>query len=109
MVQYGTTQLNTGTNRNAEQWRYTASYFSGKMRMYTMPNCVDLINLGRLREPAQAQVNITGLKSRMLTDQYGSVVNDFYNGVSGINLVLHLMISKLLINIQTLLTKQSLL
>lgn len=92
LVQYGTTQLNTGTNRNAEQWRYTASYFFWQNAyVYTMPNCVDLINLGETEGNPHftgAGKTLLALNLGMLTDQYGSiVVNDFYNGVSGINLV----------------------
>ncbi|MBB5637590.1 hypothetical protein HDF26_000444 [Pedobacter cryoconitis] len=92
LVQYGTTQLNTGTNRNAEQWRYTASYFFWQNAyVYTMPNCVDLINLGKSEENPHftgAGKTLLALNLGMLTDQYGSiVVDDFYNGVSGINLV----------------------
>lgn len=92
LVQYGTTSLNTGTNRNAEQWRYTASYFFWQNAyVFTMPNCVDLINLGA----SEGNPHFTGagktllaLNIGMLTDQYGPIiVDDFYNGTSSINLV----------------------
>jgi len=48
VMQYGATKLTSGTNRNAETWRFTASYFFWQNAyVFTMPNCVDLIVLGK--------------------------------------------------------------
>ncbi|MET3114308.1 hypothetical protein AAKU52_002042 [Pedobacter sp. CG_S7] len=92
LVQYGTTKLNTGTNRNAEQWRYSASYFFWQNAyVFAMPNCVDLITLGTKEGNPHfvgAGKTLLALNLGMLTDQYGSIiVDDFYDGVSGIKLV----------------------
>lgn len=91
-TQYGVTKLLTGTNRNAETWRFTASYFFWQNAyVFTMPNCVDLIVLGKkennLHFAGAGQV-LLALNLGMLTDQYGSIVaSDFYNGEGQINLL----------------------
>ena len=90
-TQYGVTRLLTGTNRNAEQWRFTASYFFWQNAyVFTMPNCVDLIVLGKKENNLQfagAGEILLALNLGMLTDQYGSIVaSDYYDGVSQIKL-----------------------
>lgn len=91
VTQYGVTKLTTGTNRNAETWRFTASYFFWQNAyVFTMPNCVDLIVLGKkennLHFAAAGQV-LLALNLGMLTDQYGSIVaSDFYTGEGQIKL-----------------------
>lgn len=92
VTQYGVTKLLTGTNRNAETWRFTASYFFWQNAyVFTMPNCVDLIVLGKeegnLHFAGAGQV-LLALNLGMLTDQYGSIVaSDFYDGEAQINLL----------------------
>jgi hypothetical protein len=91
VVQYGTTRLLDGTNRNAEQWRFTSSYFFWQNAyVFTMPNCVDLIVLGKqegnLHFAGAGQI-LLALNLGMLTDQYGSIVaSDYYDGISQIKL-----------------------
>ncbi len=92
VTQYGLTALTTGTNRNAETWRFTAAYFMWQNAyVSTMPNCVDLINLGEDEgNPHFSGVGKTllALNLGMLTDQYGAiVVDDFYDGRSALNLI----------------------
>ncbi|WP_129716223.1 SusD/RagB family nutrient-binding outer membrane lipoprotein [Pedobacter sp. SYP-B3415] len=92
VTQYGTTKLLTGTNRNAEQWRFTSGYFFWQNAyVFTMPNCVDLINLGQEEGSPYftgAGKTLLALNFGMLTDQYGAiVVDDFYNGTSQLNLL----------------------
>ncbi|SDG89482.1 Starch-binding associating with outer membrane [Pedobacter terrae] len=92
LVQYGTTKLLTGTNRNAEQWRFTASYFLWQNAyVYTMPNCVDVINLGEEEGSPYfvgAGKTLLAMNFGLLTDQYGSiVVDDYYNGKTQLNLL----------------------
>jgi hypothetical protein len=90
-MQYGVTKLLTGTNRNAETWRYTASYFFWQNAyVFTMPNCVDLIVLGKqegnLHFAGAGQI-LLALNLGMLTDQYGAIVAyDFYDGTSSLKL-----------------------
>jgi hypothetical protein len=91
VTQYGTTRFLDGTNRNAEQWRFTASYFFWQNAyVFTMPNCVDLIVLGKKEGNlhfAGAGTVLLALNLGMLTDQYGSIVaSDYYDGVSQIKL-----------------------
>ncbi len=92
VMQYGVTKLLTGANRNAETWRFTASYFFWQNAyVFTMPNCVDLIVLGKqegnLHFAGAGQV-LLALNLGMLTDQYGSIIaHDFYNGEGQINLL----------------------
>jgi SusD family. len=91
VTQYGTTRFLDGTNRNAEQWRFTSSYFFWQNAyVFTMPNCVDLIVLGKeegnLHFAGAGQI-LLALNLGMLTDQYGSIVaSDYYDGVSQIKL-----------------------
>lgn len=91
VTQYGATKLKTGTNLNAETWRFTASYFLWQNAyVFTMPNCVDLINLGvEEGNPHFVGVGKTLLAMNfgLLTDQYGSIVLDeYYSGKAQINL-----------------------
>lgn len=92
VTQYGVTKLLTGTNRNAETWRFTASYFFWQNAyVFTMPNCVDLIVLGKkennLHFAGAGQV-LLAINLGMLADQYGSIVaSDFYDGNAQINLL----------------------
>lgn len=92
VTQYGVTRNTTGTNRNAETWRFTASYFFWQNAyVFTMPNCVDLIVLGKeennLHFAGAGQV-LLALNLGMLTDQYGTIVaRDFYDGKAQINLL----------------------
>lgn len=91
VMQYGATKLTTGTNRNAETWRFTASYFFWQNAyVFTMPNCVDLIVLGKKEQNyhfAGAGSVLLALNLGMLADQYGSIIaSDYYDGVSQINL-----------------------
>lgn len=87
VTQYGLTALTTGSNRNAETWRFTASYFLWQNAyVNTMPNCVDLIVLGE----DEGNMHFVGvgktllaLNFGLLTDQYGAiVVDDYYDGRS---------------------------
>lgn len=91
VTQYGLTGLTTGSNRNAETWRFTASYFLWQNTyVNTLPNCVDLTVLGE----EEGNLHFVGvgktlmaLNFGLLTDQYGAIaIDDFYNGVSPINL-----------------------
>lgn len=91
VTQYGLTELTSGANRNAETWRFTASYFLWQNAyVNTMPNCVDLINLGN----EEGNLHFVGvgktllaLNFGLLTDQYGSIaVDDYYDGVTQIRL-----------------------
>ncbi|WP_374164991.1 SusD/RagB family nutrient-binding outer membrane lipoprotein [Arcticibacter sp. MXS-1] len=90
--QYAATKLTTGSNLNAETWRFTASYFFWQNAyVFTMPNCVDLINLGEEEgSPHFVGVGKTllALNFGMLADQYGAIVIDeqYYDGRSQINL-----------------------
>jgi hypothetical protein len=91
LTQYGVTRNTTGANLNAETWRFTASYFLWQNTyVFTMPNSVDLINLGEEEgSPHFVGVGKTLLAMNfgLLTDQYGDiVVDDFYNGTSALNL-----------------------
>lgn len=92
VTQYGVTKLLTGTNRNAETWRFTASYFFWQNAyVFTMPNSADLIVLGKqennLHFAGAGQV-LLALNLGMLADQYGSIVaRDFYDGEAQINLL----------------------
>jgi SusD family. len=91
VTQYGTTRFLDGTNRNAEQWRFTSSYFFWQNAyVFTMPNCVDLIVLGKqegnLHFAGAGQI-LLALNLGMLTDQYGAIVaSDYYDGISQIKL-----------------------
>ncbi|MCC9136759.1 SusD/RagB family nutrient-binding outer membrane lipoprotein [Pontibacter silvestris] len=91
VTQYVATALTTGTNRNAETWRFTASYFFWQNAyVFTMPNCVDLIVLGEEEGNPHfvgAGKTLLALNYGMLTDQYGAiVVDDYYSGTSQLNL-----------------------
>ncbi|WP_257666757.1 SusD/RagB family nutrient-binding outer membrane lipoprotein [Parapedobacter tibetensis] len=88
VTQYGLTAITaSGTNRNAETWRFTASYFLWQNAyVNTMPNCADLIVLGE----DEGNIHFVGvgktllaLNFGLLTDQYGPiVVDDYYDGRS---------------------------
>eukprot|EP01133_Synstelium_polycarpum_P004663 gene4663-5448_t len=85
LTQYGVTKLTTGTNLNAETWRFTASYFLWQNTyVYTMPNSIDMINLGEEEGSpcfVGAGKTLMALNFGLLTDQYGAiVVDEFYNG-----------------------------
>lgn len=89
VTQYGLTQFTTGSNRNAETWRFTASYFLWQNAyVNTMPNCADLIVLGE----EEGNMHFVGVGKTLLafnfgllTDQYGPiVVDDYYDGESQI-------------------------
>ncbi|GAB3985240.1 hypothetical protein GCM10028807_00050 [Spirosoma daeguense] len=91
VTQHGVTKLTTGTNRNAETWRFTASYFLWQ-NAYTwaLPNCIDLQLLGE-KEGSPHFVGagkvLAALNYGMLTDQYGSIVlSEGYDGVSQVKL-----------------------
>lgn len=91
VTQYASTALTTGSNINAETWRFTASYFFWQNAyVFTMPNCVDLIVQGEQEGNPHfvgAGKTLLALNYGMLTDQYGAiVVDDYYNGTSQINL-----------------------
>ncbi|MCX2740373.1 SusD/RagB family nutrient-binding outer membrane lipoprotein [Pontibacter anaerobius] len=91
VTQYASTALTTGSNRNAETWRFTASYFFWQNAyVFTMPNSVDLIVLGEKEGNPHfvgAGKTLLALNLGMLTDQYGAiVVDDYYDGNSQINL-----------------------
>lgn len=93
ITQYGLTAItSTGSNRNAETWRFTASYFLWQNAyVNTMPNCVDLIVLGE----DEGNMHFVGvgktllaLNFGLLTDQYGAiVVDDYYDGRSQLELL----------------------
>lgn len=87
VMQYGLNGLTTGANRNAETWRFTASYFLWQNAyVNTMPNAVDLIVLGE----DEGNLHFVGvgktllaLNFGLLTDQYGPiVVDEYYDGRS---------------------------
>ncbi|SFE08072.1 SusD/RagB family nutrient-binding outer membrane lipoprotein [Spirosoma endophyticum] len=91
VTQYGVTKLTTGTNRNAETWRFTASYFLWQ-NAYTwaIPNCVDMALLGE-KEGSPHFVGagkvMLAINYGMLTDQYGAIVmSEGYDGVSQVKL-----------------------
>lgn len=91
-VQYGVTKLRTGTNLNAETWRFTSGYFLWQNAyVFTMPNCVDLINLGNEEGSPHfvgAGKTLLAMNFGLLTDQYGAiVVDDYYNGLTQLNLL----------------------
>jgi hypothetical protein len=91
LTQYGVTKLLTGTNLNAETWRFTASYFCWQNTyVYTMPNIIDLINLGEEEGSpcfVGAGKTLLAMNFGMLADQYGAIVIDeFYNGKTQISL-----------------------
>jgi hypothetical protein len=92
LVQYGVTKLKTGTNLNAETWRFTSGYFLWQNAyVFTMPNCVDLINLGNEEGSPHfvgAGKVLLALNFGLLTDQYGAiVVDDYYDGLNQLNLL----------------------
>ncbi|GAA4788236.1 SusD/RagB family nutrient-binding outer membrane lipoprotein [Olivibacter ginsenosidimutans] len=91
VTQYGLTGKTTGSNRNAETWRFTSSYFLWQNTyVNTLPNCVDLTVLGN----EEGNLHFVGvgktlmaLNFGLLADQYGSiVVDDFYDGINPIQL-----------------------
>ncbi|KEO75480.1 SusD/RagB family nutrient-binding outer membrane lipoprotein [Anditalea andensis] len=91
IMQYATTGLATGANRNAETWRFTASYFLWQNAyVFTMPNCVDLIVLGEDEGNPHfvgAGKTLLAMNFGLLTDQYGDIVlDDYYDGRSQITL-----------------------
>jgi len=91
VMQYGLTGLTAGSNRNAETWRFTASYFLWQNAyVNTLPNCVDLTVLGEEENNLQfvgVGKTLMALNFGLLTDQYGAIaVDDYYDGVSQINL-----------------------
>lgn len=92
LTQYGVTKLKTGTNLNAETWRFTSGYFLWQNAyVFTMPNCVDLINLGTEEGNAHyvgAGKTLLAMNFGLLTDQYGAiVVDDYYDGLKQLNLL----------------------
>ena len=87
------TQYGCAENRNsAETWRMTNAYFIWQ-NTYTwaLPNCVDLVDLGKKEGAPQfvgAGEVLMAANFGLLTDQLGSiVVDDYYNGTSQINLI----------------------
>src|SRR5687768_3503647 len=91
LTQYGVTKLLTGTNLNAETWRFTASYFAWQNTyVFTMPNCIDLINLGEEEGSPSfvgAGKTLLAMNFGLLADQYGAIVIDeFYNGKTQLSL-----------------------
>ncbi|MNK05657.1 Starch-binding associating with outer membrane [compost metagenome] len=91
LTQYGVTRLLTGTNRNAETWRFTSAYFAWQNTyVFTMPNCIDLINLGEEEGSpcfVGAGKTLLAMNFGMLADQYGAIVIDeYYNGKTQIAL-----------------------
>ncbi|MEO6135454.1 MAG: SusD/RagB family nutrient-binding outer membrane lipoprotein [Ginsengibacter sp.] len=88
VTQYGVAKNVPGS---AETWRFTSSYFlMQNAYVWSMPNCVDLINLGKEEgSPHLAGAGETLLAANfgLLTDQLGSiVVDDYYNGKTQLNL-----------------------
>jgi hypothetical protein len=92
VMQYASTKGTTGSRRNAETWRFTASYFVWQ-NAYTwaIPNCVDVAILGEKEGNPHfvgAEKTLAALNFGMLTDQYGKIVmSEAYDGVSQVNLV----------------------
>ncbi|WP_025765115.1 SusD/RagB family nutrient-binding outer membrane lipoprotein [Dyadobacter tibetensis] len=91
VMQYGVTKNTTGSNRNAETWRFTASYFLWQ-NAYTwaLPNAVDLAVLGE-KEGSPHFVGagkvLQAFLYGLLTDQYGAIVmSEGYDGVSQVKL-----------------------
>ncbi|MHA4808622.1 SusD/RagB family nutrient-binding outer membrane lipoprotein [Flavitalea flava] len=88
ITQYGCAK----TRNNAETWRMTSAYFlMQNTYVWSMPNCVDMINLGRTEGSPVfmgAGETLLAVNFGLLTDQLGSiVVDDFYNGTSQLNLL----------------------
>lgn len=91
VTQYGVTKLLTGTNLNAETWRFTSAYFAWQNTyVFTMPNCIDIINLGEEEGNPHfvgAGKTLLAMNFGLLTDQYGAIVIDeFYNGKTQLSL-----------------------
>lgn len=91
ITQYGLTGLTSGSNRNAETWRFTSAYFLWQNTyVNTLPNCVDLAVLGEEENNLHfvgVGKTLMALNFGLLTDQYGAIaVDDYYDGVSQINL-----------------------
>jgi len=91
VTQYGLTSLTSGSNRNAETWRFTSAYFLWQNTyVNTLPNCVDLVVLGQEENNLHfvgVGKTLMALNFGLLTDQYGSIaVDDYYDGISQINL-----------------------
>lgn len=87
VMQYGGIKDASSGGYAAVNWRFTASYFLWQNAyVNTMPNCVDLINLGEEEgNPHFIGVGKTLLAMNfgLLTGQYGDiVVDDYYNGKS---------------------------
>lgn len=85
LMQYGGLQTATSGGYAAANWRFTASYFLWQNAyVNTMPNCVDIINLGEEEgNPHFVGVGkiLLALNFGLLTSQYGDiVVDDYYNG-----------------------------
>ncbi|WP_293889349.1 MULTISPECIES: SusD/RagB family nutrient-binding outer membrane lipoprotein [unclassified Sphingobacterium] len=85
VMQYGGLQTASSGGYAAANWRFTASYFLWQNAyVNTMPNCVDIINLGEEEgNPHFVGVGkiLLALNFGLLTSQYGSiVVDDYYNG-----------------------------
>lgn len=88
VTQYGVAKNVPGA---AETWRFTSSYFlMQNAYVWSMPNCVDLINLGNQEGSPNfvgAGETLLAANFGLLTDQLGSiVVDDYYNGKSQLNL-----------------------
>ena len=88
VAQYGVAKNVPGV---AETWRFTASYFlMQNAYVWSMPNCVDLINLGAEEGSPHfvgAGETLLAANFGLLTDQLGSiVVDDYYNGKTQLNL-----------------------
>lgn len=91
VMQYAANAKTTGSYRDAETWRFTSRYFFWQNAyVVTMPNSIDLIILGKEEgNPHFVGVGKTllALNYGLLADQYGDiVVDDYYDGVSQINL-----------------------
>ncbi len=76
----------------AETWRMTSAYFFWQ-NAYTwaLPNCVDLVRLGKSESKPEfigAGEVLMAYNFGILSDQYGSIVlDDYYNGTAAINLI----------------------
>ncbi len=88
VTQYGCAKYVPGA---AETWRFTSAYYlMQNAYVWSMPNCVDLINLGKAENNPQyvgAGETLLAADFGILTDQLGDiVVHDFYNGKSQLKL-----------------------
>lgn len=92
VMQYAGIQSTSSGGYAATNWRFTSSYFLWQNAyVNTMPNSVDLINLGQ-EEGNNHFVGVgkvlLALNFGLLTSQYGDiVVDDYYNGKDQVALV----------------------